>query len=157
MTVTLRNSRDAEDIRLQNAFWVQVTRDLPWCWKATISPFLYSQGAQFDPRSRCFAFEGDRLVGYMSFTGRQSLFRSVTPGCFQDMKGSCKRNSMTPFMVSPPAQNMAVGRLRSVSESNGAIKSPSSSDMDSWYSVWTPSMFWIFAQSQPPRSNQGAR
>jgi hypothetical protein len=70
MTVTLRNYRGPEDIHLQNAFWVQVTRDLPWCWKPTISPLLYARGAQFDPRSRCFAFDGDRLVGYMSFTGQ---------------------------------------------------------------------------------------
>jgi len=70
MTVTLRNYRGPADIHLQNAFWVQVTRDLPWCWKPTISPLLYAKGAQFDPRSRCFAFDGDRLVGYMSFTGQ---------------------------------------------------------------------------------------
>jgi hypothetical protein len=70
MTVTLRNYRGPEDIHLQNAFWLQATRDLPWCWKPTISPLLYSKGAQFDPRSRCFAFDGDRLVGYMSFTGQ---------------------------------------------------------------------------------------
>ena len=70
MTISLRNYRGAEDIDLQNAFWVQVTRDLPWCWKPTIAPLLYSQGEQFDPRSRCFAFEGDRLIGYMSFTGQ---------------------------------------------------------------------------------------
>ena len=70
MAVTFRNYRSAEDIHLQNGFWMQVTRDLPWCWKPTTSPILYSKGAQFDPRSRCFAFEGDRLVGYMSFTGQ---------------------------------------------------------------------------------------
>lgn len=70
MTVTLRNYRGWEDIDLQNAFWVQATRELPWCWKPTIAPVLYAKAAQFDPRSRCFAFEGDRLVGYMSFTGQ---------------------------------------------------------------------------------------
>jgi hypothetical protein len=70
MTITLRNYRGAEDIHLQSAFWMQATRGLPWCWKPTISPLLYSQGTQFDPRTRRFAFEGDRLVGYMSFTGQ---------------------------------------------------------------------------------------
>jgi hypothetical protein len=70
MAVTLRNYRGPEDIDLQNAFWMQATRELPWCWKPTISPYLYAKGAQFDPRSRCFAFEDDRLVGYMSFTGQ---------------------------------------------------------------------------------------
>jgi hypothetical protein len=62
MTVTLRNYGGPEDIHLQNAFWLQATRDLRWCWKPTISPLLYSKGAQFDPRSRRFAFDGDRLV-----------------------------------------------------------------------------------------------
>ena len=69
MGVTLRNYRGPEDLQLQNDFWVQATRHLPWCWKPTLSPVLYSKGAQFDPRSRCFAFEGERLVGYASFTG----------------------------------------------------------------------------------------
>jgi hypothetical protein len=64
MAVTLRNYRGPNDIHLQNAFWVQATRELPWCWRPTIAPVLYAKGAQFDPRSRCFAFEGDRLVGY---------------------------------------------------------------------------------------------
>jgi hypothetical protein len=68
--LTLRNYQDLEDIHRQNAFWMQATRGLPWCWKPTNSPILFSKGAQFDPRSRCFAFEGDRLVGYMSFTGQ---------------------------------------------------------------------------------------
>ena len=69
MAIRLRHYRGPEDLDLQNAFWVQITHDLPWCWKPTISPTLYSKGPQFDPRSRCFAFDGDRLVGYMSFTG----------------------------------------------------------------------------------------
>jgi GNAT superfamily N-acetyltransferase len=49
---------------------MRATRGLPWAWKPTISRYIYAQGAQFDPRSRCFAFEDDRLVGYMSFTGQ---------------------------------------------------------------------------------------
>jgi hypothetical protein len=70
MSVSLRIYRGPEDLDLQNAFWVQATRDLPWCWKPTISPALYAQRARFDPRSRCFAFDDERLVGYMSFTGQ---------------------------------------------------------------------------------------
>jgi len=70
MAVTLRNYQGPEDIDLQNSFWTGATRELPWSWKPTISPSLYSKGAQFDPRSRCFAFERERLVGYMSFTGQ---------------------------------------------------------------------------------------
>lgn len=70
MPIKLRTYCGPEDLDLQSTFWVEVTRDLPWCWKPTISPTLYSKGPQFDPRSRCFAFDGDRLVGYMSFTGQ---------------------------------------------------------------------------------------
>ena len=80
MAVTLRNYQGPEDIDLQRSFWMQATRELPWCWKPTISPSLYSKGAQFDPRSRCFAFEGERLVGYMSFTG-QGEFVSLGYPC----------------------------------------------------------------------------
>jgi hypothetical protein len=69
VAIRLRTYRGPEDLDVQNAFWVQVTRDLPWCWKPTTSPTLFAKGPQFDPRSRCFAFDGDRLVGYMSFTG----------------------------------------------------------------------------------------
>jgi hypothetical protein len=54
----------------KNAFWMQATWELAWCWRPTISPYIYARGVQFDPRSRCFAFEDDRLVGYMSFTGK---------------------------------------------------------------------------------------
>jgi len=50
-----------------------VTRTLPWCWKATTSPRQFLRGEHFDPRSRCFAFEGTRLVGYMSFTGHAAF------------------------------------------------------------------------------------
>ena len=69
MPIRLRNYQGPADIALQHAFWVSVTSGLPWCWKATASPRRYSQERQFDPRSRCFALEGDRLIGYMSFTG----------------------------------------------------------------------------------------
>ena len=70
MAISLRHYRGPEDLHLQQAFWVQATRTLPWCWKPTVSPVLYSKGPQFDPRSRCFAFDGDRLLGYCSFTGQ---------------------------------------------------------------------------------------
>jgi hypothetical protein len=46
MAVTLRNYRGPEDIDLQNAFWMQATRELPWCWKPTISPsYIRERGA----------------------------------------------------------------------------------------------------------------
>lgn len=70
MAITLRNYEGPNDLRLQQAFWVQATRELPWCWKPTVSPTLYSKSTRFDARSRCLAFEGERLVGYSSFTGQ---------------------------------------------------------------------------------------
>jgi len=69
MPIRLRNYQGPADLALQLNFWSSVTSGLPWCWKPTTSPRRYSQERQFDPRSRCFAFEGDRLIGYMSFTG----------------------------------------------------------------------------------------
>lgn len=73
MAMTLRNYKSPEDLRLQQTFWLQATRELPWCWKPTVSPALYSKSPQFDARSRCFAFEGERLVGYGSFTGHEDF------------------------------------------------------------------------------------
>ena len=70
MTVVLRNYQGPGDLSLQHTFWLQATHDLPWCWKPTVSPELYSVSPQFNPRSRCFAFDDDLLVGYMSFTGQ---------------------------------------------------------------------------------------
>lgn len=54
MAITLRDYLGPEDLRLQQEFWVQATRQLPWCWKPTVSSVLYSKGRQFDLRSRCF-------------------------------------------------------------------------------------------------------
>jgi len=70
MSINLSCYQGPDDLKRQTTFWTRATSELPLCWKATISPALYAKGTQFDPRSRCFAFEGDRLVGYMSFTGR---------------------------------------------------------------------------------------
>jgi hypothetical protein len=104
MTVTLRNFRGPEDIHLQNAFWMQATRELPWCWKPTIAPVLYSKGAQFDPRSRCFAFEGDRLVGYMSFTCQGEFVSLGYPWVLPGYEGELQErlyDAVYGFAVSP--------------------------------------------------------
>ena len=90
MAITLRNYRGPEDLRLQETFWRQATRELPWCWKPTVSPGLYSKSPQFDPRSRCFAFDGDRLAGYASFTGHDEFvslgYPWVLPGYEGDLQ-----------------------------------------------------------------------
>jgi hypothetical protein len=89
--MTFRNYQGPEDIALQHAFWVAATRDLPWCWKPTASPTLYSKGRQFDPRSRCFAFEDGRLIGYMSFTGEGEFVSLGYPWVLPGYEGELQR------------------------------------------------------------------
>jgi len=104
MTITFRNYRGPEYLDLQNAFWVQATRGLPWCWKPTISPALYAQGGQFDPRSRCFAFEGERLVGYMSFTGEGEFVSLGSPWVLPGYQGELQEqlyDAVYGFAASP--------------------------------------------------------
>jgi hypothetical protein len=104
MTVTFRNYRGAEDLHLQNAFWVQVTRDLPWSWKPTISPLLFAKGPQFDPRSRYFAFKGDRLIGYMSFTGQAEFISLGYPWVLPGYEGKLQEelyDAVYGFATSP--------------------------------------------------------
>jgi hypothetical protein len=104
MTVTLRNYQGPEDIDLQNSFWMEATRELLWCWKPTISPVLYSRGAQFDPRSRCFAFEGNQLVGYMSFTGHGEFVSLGYPWVLPEYEGELQErlyNGIYGFAASP--------------------------------------------------------
>jgi hypothetical protein len=62
VAISLRNDESPDDLRLQQAFWVQATRELSWCWKPTISHGFYSKSPQFDASKS--------MVGYSSFTGR---------------------------------------------------------------------------------------
>ena len=87
MPIRLRNYQGPADLALQHNFWVSVTSGLPWCWKPTTSPRRYSQERQFDPRSRCFAFEGDRLIGYMSFTGEDDFISLEYPWVLPGYQG----------------------------------------------------------------------
>jgi hypothetical protein len=90
MKIILRNYIGPEDLVLQHEFWVSVTHELPWCWKPTISPLFYSKSNQFDPRSRCFAFNGNHMVGYMSFTGEGEFvslgYPWVLPGYVEELQ-----------------------------------------------------------------------
>ncbi|BCB03576.1 GNAT family N-acetyltransferase [Bacillus sp. KH172YL63] len=70
MTITYEYYQNEEDIKRQYDFWKEVTRNLPYAWKPTKSPLMFREQAEFDPRTRCFAYEDGKLVGYMSFTGR---------------------------------------------------------------------------------------
>ncbi|MCF6139007.1 hypothetical protein [Pseudalkalibacillus berkeleyi] len=69
MKLTIRPFEDERDMDLQYAFWESVTADLPYAWKPTLSPIHFKDQKKFDPKTRCFAFDGDELVGHMGFTG----------------------------------------------------------------------------------------
>lgn len=71
--INIRNFESDNDMKLQYNFWNSVTAHLPWAWKPTKSPTLFHDQVEFDPRTRCFAFKGNKLVGYMSFTGMGSF------------------------------------------------------------------------------------
>ena len=68
--ITYRNYRGAGDLQLQYTFWTSITRKLPWCWKPTLSPEIFLRNTNYAPQSRWFAFDGERLIGYMSFSGK---------------------------------------------------------------------------------------
>jgi hypothetical protein len=69
VTIRYRFYQDEQDMDLQYDFWKQATANLPYAWKSTKSPTIFKEGEHFHPKSRCFAFDGEELVGYMSFTG----------------------------------------------------------------------------------------
>lgn len=104
MAITLREYLGSNDLELQRDFWVRATRELPWCWKPTNSPNLYAKGEQFDPRSRCFAFDGDRLVGYMSFTGQGGFVSLGYPWVLPEYEGKLQEelySAVYGFAASP--------------------------------------------------------
>ncbi len=69
MKVTIRRFKKESDMDLQYDFWRKVTAPLPYAWKPTLSPRKFRHQEEFDPKTRCFAFDGDQLVGHMGFTG----------------------------------------------------------------------------------------
>lgn len=87
MEITLRDYQGPEDLRLQYDFWEKVTAGLPWAWKPTTSPSIFHEQREFDPRTRCFAFEGDRLVGYMGFTGSGDFVSLGYPWVLESYEG----------------------------------------------------------------------
>lgn len=69
MTIKYRFYESDKDQHLQYAFWNEQTSKLPYAWKPTKSPILFREQTYFHPQSRSFAFDGDELVGYISFSG----------------------------------------------------------------------------------------
>ncbi|MBM7587872.1 hypothetical protein JOC86_004447 [Bacillus pakistanensis] len=73
MGIVYRNFEDQGDLTRQYEFWESMTSSLPYAWKPTHSPKHFSLQKEFHPKTRCFAYDGDALVGYMSFTGKGSF------------------------------------------------------------------------------------
>ncbi|MEH6937888.1 hypothetical protein V7056_08500 [Bacillus sp. JJ664] len=70
MTITFRFYENSSDLDLQYSFWKSMTKNLPYAWKPTLSPKLYESQIEFNEKSRVFAFENEKLIGYMSFSGK---------------------------------------------------------------------------------------
>jgi hypothetical protein len=86
-SLTVRGYQGPGDLELQNAFWKDATRKLPWAWKPTLSPLLFAKNRILHPSSRRFAFDGERLVGYMSFTGEGSFVSLGYPWVLDGYEG----------------------------------------------------------------------
>lgn len=69
MTITYRYYEGPQDLSLQVDFWTTCTKKLPYAWKPTKSPDQFIKQPYFQPHSRCFAYDGEKCIGYMSFTG----------------------------------------------------------------------------------------
>lgn len=73
MSIHFRFYEGESDMLLQYSFWEKVTSELPYAWKMTKSPLIFKEKEGFHRKSRCFAFNGNELVGYMSFTGSREF------------------------------------------------------------------------------------
>ncbi|WP_088067203.1 hypothetical protein [Gottfriedia luciferensis] len=87
MTVNYRFYESPSDLDLQYDFWNKMTKSLPYAWKPTLSPKLFEQQSEFNPKSRCFAFDGDQLVGYMSFSGKGEFVSLGYPWVLPEYEG----------------------------------------------------------------------
>lgn len=73
MKITYRFYESEKDLQRQIDFWIKRTKLLPYAWKPTISPNIFIEQENFHPKSRCFAFDVNQMVGYMSFTGSKEF------------------------------------------------------------------------------------
>jgi hypothetical protein len=71
--ISYRNFHNDQDLELQRNFWMEVTRELPWAWKPNKSQQNYAKSPDFDPRTKLFAFEEEKLVGYLSCIKREGF------------------------------------------------------------------------------------
>ncbi|MFF2755505.1 hypothetical protein ACFVR1_17440 [Psychrobacillus sp. NPDC058041] len=87
MPITFRYYEKPEDLKLQYDFWTEITAKLPYAWKPTLSPKQYINQKEFHPNSRCFAFNGEKIVGYMSFTGAGDFVSLGYPWVLPEYEG----------------------------------------------------------------------
>lgn len=87
MTITYRFYKGHEDLQRQIDFWITATKQLPFAWKPTLSPNQFIEQQQFHPKSRCFAFDGDQVIGYMSFTGSSEFVSLGYPWVLSGYEG----------------------------------------------------------------------
>lgn len=71
--ITYRIYENPEDIEIQEKFWLEVTKFLPWPWKPNKTQEIFAKRENFDPRSKYFAFDGEKLVGYQSFVDGRDM------------------------------------------------------------------------------------
>lgn len=88
MAIKIRYYEKPEDLSLQYDFWTKMTENLPYAWKPTLSPKLFESQKEFNPKSRCFAFLDDQLVGYMSFSGKGDFVSLGYPWVLPEYEGS---------------------------------------------------------------------
>ncbi|HLG26307.1 MAG TPA: hypothetical protein VI423_00815 [Paenisporosarcina sp.] len=87
MTITYRFYKSPKDLQRQIDFWIAATNQLPFAWKPTLSPNQFIEQQQFHPKSRCFAFDGDKIIGYMSFTGSSEFVSLGYPWVLSGYEG----------------------------------------------------------------------
>ncbi|MGM7703178.1 hypothetical protein ACSVDE_15710 [Pseudalkalibacillus sp. Hm43] len=117
MKLTIRRYENESDMDLQYDFWRKVTSDLPYAWKPTLSPKKFRQQNEFDPETRCFAFDGDKLVGHMGFTGEGSFVSLGYPWVLEGYEGALQEEMFERiyhYAISPEyGANMFAQRFRS--------------------------------------------
>ncbi|WP_088042226.1 hypothetical protein [Bacillus sp. EAC] len=95
MTITYRFYESHTDLELQYDFWNKITKSLPYAWKPTLSPKLFESQSEFNPKSRYFAFDGETLIGYMSFSGKGEFVSLGYPWVLPEYEGEVQEELFT--------------------------------------------------------------
>ncbi|MHA2272813.1 MAG: hypothetical protein ACXACI_13185 [Candidatus Hodarchaeales archaeon] len=73
MPISYRHYQNPNDLALQTELWLQATQHLPWAWKPNKTQVWYTQQATFDPKSKLFALDGEKSIGYTSCIRRETF------------------------------------------------------------------------------------